>query len=216
MARNNINKADNITVVFKTPSLQRLLCMIKGTKDKSLLRCLEYERLSGMGLRGRILDFGGGEKTNYSHLRDSWMAPGCDFIYESANIDPHIQPTYLIGDDGKIPVPSAYFNAVISINTLEHIYNLVDAIVELNRVLKPGGALCLIVPFVFKVHGHPDDYLRGTPSFWYTTLKSHGFENIKIDAITWGPFSTGVSISGLPGPFKNYVAIGPCFLICFI
>jgi hypothetical protein len=58
------------------------------------------------------------------------------------------------------------------------------------------------VPFIFRVHGHPDDYLRGTPSFWNKFLDAEGFTNVETEALNWGPFSTAAMMSGLPGPFK--------------
>jgi SAM-dependent methyltransferase len=163
---------------------------------------LEYERLSRLELTGRILDFGGGSKSNYSEELRFWGDPQQGYVYESANIDPKTDPTYLLHQDGKIPVESEYYDAVISLNTLEHVYGLSDTFDEIRRVLKTGRRLIFIVPFIFRVHGHPDDYMRGTPSFWYKFLITHGFEKIKIEALNWGPFSTALTISGLPGPFK--------------
>jgi len=69
--------------------------------------------------------------------------------------------------------------------------------------LKPGGRLVLVVPFIFRVHGHPDDYTRGTPSFWMRRLTHHLFCDVTIEALNWGPFSTAQTVSGLPGPFKG-------------
>ncbi len=46
--------------------------------------------------------------------------------------------------DGVIPFPDHYFDLVISNQVFEHVTNLDACLVEINRVLKPGGKLlCL-------------------------------------------------------------------------
>lgn len=43
----------------------------------------------------------------------------------------------------KIPISDSYFNAVVCIRTFHHLKNPDKAILEINRVLKPGGFLIL-------------------------------------------------------------------------
>ena len=191
------------TVIVRTPSFARYRRLFWNSKGKSILRCLEYERLSKLGLTGRVLDFGGGRKSRYSCEIMSWGDLDQGYVYESANIDPKIEPKYLLDQGGKIPVEADRYDAVISLNTFEHVYNLRGVLTEIHRVLKPAGRLVFIVPFIFQVHGHPDDYLRGTPSFWEKILDVHGFEEIGIETMNWGPFSTALTVSGPPGPFKT-------------
>ncbi len=191
------------SVLFRTPSLPRLRRLWAETRSTSILRALEYERLHGLGLSGRVLDFGGGSKTNYSDRVASWADTAAGFEYESANIDPGTVPTYLLAPDADLPCEDGRYDAVISLNTLEHVYGLAATLLRLHRVLKPGGELIVVVPFLFRVHGHPDDYMRGTPSFWHRTLAEHGFADIQVEALTWGPFSTAATVAGTPGPFKR-------------
>ena len=56
---------------------------------------------------------------------------------------------------------------------------------------------------MFRTHGHPNDYFRGTASWWNKTLEHIGFESIEIETLNWGPFTTAATISDLPGPFKR-------------
>jgi len=166
----------------------------------SVLRALEYELLGKVQLTGRILDFGGGERANYRNLMRSWTE-GC--IYETANIDQSIRPTYLIEPGQPLPVEADTYDAVLALNTFEHIYGVRDALREISRALKPGGTLFATVPFLFRIHGHPDDFLRGTPSWWGRTLSETGYEHVVVTPLLWGPMSTGLSVAGIPGPFKR-------------
>lgn len=192
------------TVIFRPPSLKRFLFLLgEGRKGLSLLRCLEYEIVAKCQFRGKTLDFGGGSRTNYTRLLGSWMSCDDGCLYESANIDPRTDPTYLLSQDGEIPVGRGEYDLVISLNTLEHVYFLEQAITEIYRVLKPEGEFMFAVPFMFRVHGHPDDYMRGTPSFWKRLLISNDFNDVEIEVMNWGPFSTGLFVSGMPGPLKR-------------
>ncbi len=49
-------------------------------------------------------------------------------------------------DDADLPYADASFDAALAIETLEHLFDPVHALAELNRVLVPGGRLCLTCP----------------------------------------------------------------------
>ena len=153
-------------------------------------------------LTGTVLDFGGGARAQYASQIPRWAAPGQTFAYRSANIDPATKPTYLLRAGEPLPLDVGSFDAVLSLSTLEHVYELDQTLAGFSRVLKVEGRLVLFVPFMFRVHGHPDDYHRGTPSFWHRKLGEASFERVVVEALAWGPFSTGHAVSGLPGPFK--------------
>lgn len=182
------------------PSWSRLRKLFGRGSDLSVLRALEYELMGQIRFSGRILDFGGGSNANYRELLRQWMA-GC--TYETANIDGDIGPTHLIRPGQPLPIADDSYDFVITLNTLEHIYEIEAALGDLLRVLLPDGQLIATVPFLFRIHGHPDDFLRGTPSWWARILCRIGFSHIVIAPLLWGPLSTGLSVSGIPGPFKR-------------
>lgn len=182
------------------PSWSRYKALFRGSTDLSVLRALEYELLAQMRFSGRVLDFGSGKNSNYRDRMREWMA-GC--YYETANIDRAIEPTYLIAPGEPLPIDSNSFDAVITLNTLEHVFDVEQTLRELLRVLKLNGMLVATVPFLFRIHGHPDDFLRGTPSWWGHTLARIGFTEIVTTPLLWGPFSTGLSVAGIPGPLKR-------------
>ncbi len=183
------------------PSWHRFRKLFRQGADLSILRALEYELLEQMQFSGRILDFGGGSNVNYREHIPQWMS-GC--VCETANIDAGITPTYVVQPGQSLPISDDKYDTVITLNTLEHIFEIEASLRELLRVLTPGGQLVATVPFLFRIHGHPDDFLRGTPSWWERTLSATGFAEIDITPLLWGPLSTGLSVAGIPGPFKRW------------
>jgi SAM-dependent methyltransferase len=162
----------------------------------SVLRTLQYEKLAHCHFPGKTLDIGGGDHADYHNIVKFTQ-------YESINIDPEIKPTWVIGVDDAFPVADQSYDTVLSLNTFEHIYDVHNVIREIWRALKPGGEFIASVPFLYPIHGHPNDFFRPTPGWWNESLKAAGFNSIEIEPLAWGPFSTGLSCSGMPGPFKR-------------
>ena len=77
---------------------------------------------------------------------------------------------------------------------------------EIYRVLKNQSKLHIITPFLFPIHAHPDDFFRPTPSYYTKKLSEHGFNNIIIYPLFWGPLSTGIACSSFssPGLIKEF------------
>ena len=81
------------------------------------------------------------------------------------NLD--IEPTPeidLIGDGHFLPFKENTFDAVISEAVLEHVRSPNRVVQEIYRVLKPGGYVCVAVPFLQGYHASPQDYQRWTVS----------------------------------------------------
>jgi SAM-dependent methyltransferase len=151
---------------------------------------MEYEKLAKVSIDGRVIDVGGGKKSLYRDLLP------VNLDYESLNIDPSIEPTYLIGPGERFPISDGVYDTCLCLNTLEHIYDARLVLDEILRVLKPGGVAYITVPWIFRVHGHPDDYFRGTPSWWRETLSRVGFTSTDLQPLVWGRATAGGSISG--------------------
>jgi len=61
-----------------------------------------------------------------------------------------------------LPFADASFDAVISLDVLEHVSDPFASARELARVLKPGGVLFIDVPFLQVEHGYPHHYFNMT------------------------------------------------------
>jgi SAM-dependent methyltransferase len=72
--------------------------------------------------------------------------------------------TDVLGIGEKLPFKSNTFDAVFSLNVLEHVKNPFECANEIIRVLKPGGILYVVVPFLQPFHGYPNHYYNMTSS----------------------------------------------------
>jgi SAM-dependent methyltransferase len=177
-------------------SFPRYFHLAKQIRTISITRALQYEQLVSCPPYGKVLDFGGGEKAEYRHIIQCTL-------YQSVNIDSGIEPTYVIGIGEPIPCGDGSFDTVISMNTLEHIFDVQFVLNELSRVLRPGGKLLLSVPFLFPVHGHPDDFFRPTSSWFQQALTKAGLSKVEVLPLYWGPRTTAMTCAGVQGPAKG-------------
>jgi len=178
------------------PSFSIFKSLIRKINKSSLTRALQNHIIENYNFPGDLLDFGGGDKSHYRSIINCKS-------YKSINIDPGIIPTWVVKEDEPFPCPNEKFDCIFSFNTLEHIFNAHEKFYEFYRVLRPKGEILISTPFLYPVHGHPDDFFRPTPSWYFESLKRCGFKRVKVIPLFWGPFSTGLTASGTLGPFKN-------------
>lgn len=85
--------------------------------------------------------------------------------YESADFEavkkPYAQSTYVC-DLAQIPVEDGRFDAVVFSQVMEHLPDPLAVLMELHRVLKPGGVLFYSGPLWFEEHEKPYDFYRYT------------------------------------------------------
>lgn len=92
--------------------------------------------------------------------------------------------------DWKIlPFENDTFDSIISTEVFEHIFNIDEVLLELNRVLKKWWKIVITIPFVIHEHESPYDYARYT-HFWLSSLlENHGFSVLKNEQY-WSYFDT--------------------------
>jgi SAM-dependent methyltransferase len=105
------------------------------------------EQVRGQG--GKVLDCGAGLR---STVDDTVI---CLEVASFPTVD-------VIGVNQRLPFQNAVFDAVFSLNVLEHVTDPFTCASELVRVLKPGGTLYCCIPFLQPEHGYPHHYFNAS------------------------------------------------------
>lgn len=99
------------------------------------------------------------------------------------------------GDAHALPLRDGVFDLALSVQSLEHFKRPEVVLHEIRRVLKMGGKLLILVPFL---HGfHLTDYWRYTPLGLKVLLDGAGFTIERLEASGGLLTVVGVSIGGL-------------------
>lgn len=93
--------------------------------------------------------------------------------YENVNAD-------FLWDGSTMPFEDSSFDVVISTEVMEHVPDPDSYLMEVKRVLKPGGMFFFTVPFLMSLHEVPNDYYRYTPFALEMIFKRVGFITITI------------------------------------
>jgi 2-polyprenyl-3-methyl-5-hydroxy-6-metoxy-1,4-benzoquinol methylase len=76
------------------------------------------------------------------------------------------------------------FDLVLCQHVLEHVVDPIAAVRTLHGMLRPGGHLVVVTPFLVKIHNDPIDLWRFTPDGMERLLRTAGFTQVEIGA--WG------------------------------
>lgn len=125
------------------------------TRHKEVSKLLEP-------VKGRILDIGSADGVFSKVILDKTGAKkliGIDVLKSSVDwANKHWKDDdrleFRIGDAHKLDFKKNYFDAVVALEVLEHVYNPQKVLEEIRRILKKGGYAILLVPsenFLFKI-----------------------------------------------------------------
>jgi SAM-dependent methyltransferase len=133
-------------------------------------------------LKGEVLDFGCGSKPYENLFSNASRYIGCDIElsghnHENSKID-------CFYDGQRLPFLDASFDAAVSFETFEHVFNLPEILDEIRRVVKPSGLLLVSVPFAWDEHEQPYDYARYTSFGMKHLLTDHGFDVLQAEKTT--------------------------------
>jgi SAM-dependent methyltransferase len=129
---------------------------------RAMVRAVEDRFYQGMELPSPVLDLGCGDghfaSVAFDHPLDVGLDPWWGPLLEARTRSAY---RMLVRSDGaRIPFPDGYFASVVSNSVLEHIPHLDEVLVEVARVIRPGGRFIFCVPN----HRFPR-YLLGTQTF---------------------------------------------------
>jgi SAM-dependent methyltransferase len=98
---------------------------------------------------GWVLDCGAGSRS--------------EFLPNVVNFEIVAYPsTDVMGVAEELPFKDESFDGVLSLSVLEHVKDPFRAAKEIARVLKPGGQVYCVVPFLQPFHGYPHHYYNMT------------------------------------------------------
>ncbi|HVC63433.1 MAG TPA: methyltransferase domain-containing protein [Acetobacteraceae bacterium] len=89
-----------------------------------------------------------------------YRVPGVDVLHTDVAFGPHVE---VLADAHDIPIPDRQIDLVLAIAVLEHVADPQRCVAEIQRVLKPGGYVYAITPFLQPVHMGAYDFTRFTP-----------------------------------------------------
>ena len=182
------------------------------SKKYSPLRIFQIMEANKVYIKGKSLEFGAykNQNKNFStHLNGKKN-------FQYTNLKKDKKNNILEGDlNQKLKFKSNHYQNLIIFNVLEHLSNPIKSLKELHRILKKGGLLIGSTPFLYQVHGAPDDYLRFTKNYLINEFKKKKFKAIYVKELGYGPFLAAFSIL-FPYfkflPIINYII----FLMCLI
>jgi len=113
---------------------------------------LKYALQGLEAVNGRVLDIGcggGGMTEALNYYRPDLEVWGCDISSNSLSIARRVaqEAQFCRGDVFQLPFDRNSFNAVVMFDFLEHFEDPAQVILEVRRILVPGGVFHTAVPF---------------------------------------------------------------------
>jgi SAM-dependent methyltransferase len=182
---------------------------------KSLYRALFNLTLQQHHVSGRIVDLGSKSLAS-SYFQYLNVAPGSDLIFTDIVAGEGI---VRLNVEEAFPFENDSLDCALSFNLFEHVFNHNIAPGELFRVLRPGGRLYLVVPFLHEYHADPEDYYRLTDTALRRVWEEAGFQCIHMEAIGEGLLTacaTRLPYLAMPDIFRSWASallyLGTTFL----
>lgn len=126
---------------------------------------------------GLVLDAGAGDGPYRHHFARA--------RYEAADFEAVPGKEYTgnmyVCDLAAIPVEDHRYDVILFSQVLEHIPEPLAVLIELHRVLKPGGRIFASAPLFYEEHEQPYDYFRYTQFALARMFEEAGFKDMQID-----------------------------------
>lgn len=113
----------------------------------------------------------------------------------------------VIADATALPFRSGSVDRVASNSVLEHIAYPHDVLRETLRVLRPGGVMVVVMPFVWHQHGYPDDHVRLTPGFFERVCPELGFVDVDTSGGLYNTMHNAMKMAGVDASHEEAAAM---------
>lgn len=128
---------------------------------------------------GLIVDIGAADRWIEQHV-----SPGARYLavdFPSTAFQRYATRPDIFADAARLTLPCASVDAVVCLETLEHMADLESALSEIARVLKPGGRAFLSMPFLYPIHDVPFEHARLTEHGWSARLQRAQLRVTRLD-----------------------------------
>jgi SAM-dependent methyltransferase len=178
---------------------RHLLKRLRGSLEGLLETCVVP------GARPRVVDLGCGDRPYESLLRGL----GCDYVACDIEGDVDVR----LESGRPFPIDDGSVDGVLSVQVLEHVWDLDWYLGESLRILKPGGWLLLSTHGTWLYHPHPTDYRRWTRDGLIGELRDRGFDVEETEAVG-GPlaWTTNFRLLGIREVLMRIPVVGPLAL----
>lgn len=125
-------------------------------------------------LSGQVVDLAGGSQSSYY----PYLPPGLEVTktnyFAGEGID------QVVDLDKLLPFADSSFDAALLFNAIYIMAEPIKTLVEIKRILKPGGVLLVASPFIANEMPEPHDYARFTAEGLERLFAQAGFREVKI------------------------------------
>ncbi len=169
--KKNIELFDVRNFFKRWPKFYFFIATVFGPMMFGGLSAIEF--LGRFPVEGKVLNLGSGPRK----IREDVI--NVDFYpYEGVSI---------VTDVLAVPLSDNSVGRIISDNVLEHIKDPTLAVLEIKRLLRPGGLAYISTPFLYPFHSSPSDYQRWTKEGLIQLFYEFDIVEIGVRA---GPFSS--------------------------
>jgi SAM-dependent methyltransferase len=120
----------------------------------------------------RIADYGGTDNIGRDIVK---------ILLASGNLENYHMLDFDNGIDLREPIKGEKFDLGICMDLLEHVSNPFIVVKNIIDSLNPGAFLFVTAPFVWELHGYPQDFWRFTPDGFAELFKEMKTEIIYIE-----------------------------------
>jgi SAM-dependent methyltransferase len=161
------------------------------SKGRSILRLIHNFFLKKIIINAKTLDIG--SKGYYSAYEFIKKNNDCNVVFLDNYSYDNKANLIKMNLEEKLLIENKTYDTIVLFNVIEHIENYKQLISETNRILKNNGKLELFVPFLFRYHEDPKDYVRLTHYYLKKILEKNNFK-VELTLIGSGPFTVCIEI----------------------
>lgn len=91
--------------------------------------------------------------------------------------------TWVYADGRRLPFKSGSFSTILNIQVLEHVFEPIQMVFEISRVLKKGGYGIFLIPQTGSLHAAPDHFYNFTRFWIKQVMEESGLSIVELRAL---------------------------------